>query len=222
MIFSLQVMEIIGLSIQVSTIAVLFGMLVGIPCGAFLGLYSFPGKRFIVILLFTLMGLPPVLIGVIVYMALSKYGLLGFFQLLFTPEAMIIAQTILVTPIITGLTMSAVQARERTYWETAKSLGATPLQLVWTILKEARGGIWSGISTAYGRAISEVGAVMLVGGNIEHETRVMTTAIILETRKGNFDIALQIGAVLLLISFIFNSFLVAGALQNLNDGRRKT
>ncbi len=145
-----------------------------------------------------------------------------FFQLLFTPEAMIIAQTILVTPIITGLTMSAVQARERTYWETAKSLGATPLQLVWTILKEARGGIWSGISTAYGRAISEVGAVMLVGGNIEHETRVMTTAIILETRKGNFDIALQIGAVLLLISFIFNSFLVAGALQNLNDGRRKT
>ncbi|MED4599334.1 ABC transporter permease [Paenibacillus validus] len=222
MIFSLQVMEIIGLSIQVSTIAVLFGMLVGIPCGAFLGLYSFPGKRFIVILLFTLMGLPPVLIGVIVYMALSKYGLLGFFQLLFTPEAMIIAQTILVTPIITGLTMSAVQARERTYYETAKSLGATPLQLVWTILKEARGGIWSGISTAYGRAISEVGAVMLVGGNIEHETRVMTTAIILETRKGNFDIALQIGAVLLLISFIFNSFLVAGALQNLNDGRRKT
>ncbi|MGG2200875.1 MULTISPECIES: ABC transporter permease [Paenibacillus] len=222
MIFSLQVMEIIGLSIQVSTIAVLFGMLVGIPCGAFLGLYSFPGKRFIVILLFTLMGLPPVLIGVIVYMALSKYGLLGFFQLLFTPEAMIIAQTILVTPIITGLTMSAVQARERTYWETAKSLGATPLQLVWTILKEARGGIWSGISTAYGRAISEVGAVMLVGGNIEHETRVMTTAIILETRKGNFDIALQIGAILLLISFIFNSFLVAGALQNLNDGRRKT
>lgn len=197
-------------------------MLLGIPSGAFLGLYSFPGKRFIVILVFTCMGLPPVLIGVIVYILLSKYGLLGFLQLLFTPEAMIIAQCILVTPIITGLTMSAVQGRERTYWETAKSLGATPTQLVWTILKEAKGGIWSGISTAYGRAISEVGAVMLVGGNIEHETRVMTTAIILETRKGNFDIALQIGLVLLVISFIFNSFLVAGALQNLNDGRRKS
>ncbi|MHC2180809.1 tungstate transport system permease protein [Paenibacillus sp. PvR052] len=196
-------------------------MLIGIPCGAFLGLYSFPGKRLIIILVFTFMGLPPVLIGVIVYIMLSKYGLLGFLQLLFTPEAMIIAQSILVTPIITGLTMSAIQARERTYWETAKSLGATPLQLVWTILKEARSGIWSGISTAYGRAISEVGAVMLVGGNIEHETRVMTTAIILETRKGSFDVALQIGIVLLLISFVFNSFLVAGALQNLNNGRDK-
>ncbi|WP_348632593.1 ABC transporter permease [Paenibacillus sp. PvR098] len=206
---------------QVSTIAIIVGMLIGIPCGAFLGLYSFPGKRLIIILVFTFMGLPPVLIGVIVYIMLSKYGLLGFLQLLFTPEAMIIAQSILVTPIITGLTMSAIQARERTYWETAKSLGATPLQLVWTILKEARSGIWSGISTAYGRAISEVGAVMLVGGNIEHETRVMTTAIILETRKGSFDVALQIGIVLLLISFVFNSFLVAGALQNLNNGRDK-
>ncbi|WP_348635140.1 ABC transporter permease [Paenibacillus sp. PvP091] len=219
--FSLDVIEIIGLSIQVSTIAIIVGMLIGIPCGAFLGLYSFPGKRLIIILVFTFMGLPPVLIGVIVYIMLSKYGLLGFLQLLFTPEAMIIAQSILVTPIITGLTMSAIQARERTYWETAKSLGATPLQLVWTILKEARSGIWSGISTAYGRAISEVGAVMLVGGNIEHETRVMTTAIILETRKGSFDVALQIGIVLLLISFVFNSFLVAGALQNLNNGRDK-
>jgi tungstate transport system permease protein len=215
-------MEIIGLSIQVSTIAIIIGMLLGIPCGAYLGLYTFPGKRILVVLVFTFMGLPPVLIGVIVYMLLSKYGLLGYFELLFTPKAMIIAQSILVTPIITGLTMSAVQARERTYWETAKSLGASPFQLVWAILKEARSGIWSGISTAYGRAISEVGAVMLVGGNIEHETRVMTTAIILETRKGNYDFALQIGVVLLLISFIFNSFLVAGALQNLNTGRKNS
>jgi tungstate transport system permease protein len=215
-------MEIIGLSIQVSTIAIIIGMLLGIPCGAYLGLYTFPGKRILVVLVFTFMGLPPVLIGVIVYMLLSKYGLLGYFELLFTPKAMVIAQSILVTPIITGLTMSAVQARERTYWETAKSLGASPFQLVWAILKEARSGIWSGISTAYGRAISEVGAVMLVGGNIEHETRVMTTAIILETRKGNYDFALQIGVVLLLISFIFNSFLVAGALQNLNTGRKNS
>jgi tungstate transport system permease protein len=215
-------MEIIGLSIQVSTIAIIIGMLLGIPCGAYLGLYTFPGKRILVVLVFTFMGLPPVLIGVIVYMLLSKYGLLGYFELLFTPKAMIIAQSILVTPIITGLTMSAVQARERKYWETAKSLGASPFQLVWAILKEARSGIWSGISTAYGRAISEVGAVMLVGGNIEHETRVMTTAIILETRKGNYDFALQIGVVLLLISFIFNSFLVAGALQNLNAGRKNS
>jgi tungstate transport system permease protein len=197
-------------------------MIIGIPCGAFLGLYTFPGKRLITVLVFTFMGLPPVLIGVIVYMLLSRYGLLGNFQLLFTPHAMILAQSILVTPIITGLTMSAVQARERTYWETAKSLGATPVQLAWMIIRESKGGIWSGISTAYGRAISEVGAVMLVGGNIEHETRVMTTAIILETRKGSYEIALQIGIVLLFISFIFNSFLVVGALQNLNNGRNKS
>lgn len=215
-------MEIVGLSIQISTTAIILGMLIGIPFGAFLGLYSFPGRRLIIIVVYTLMGLPPVLIGVVVYILLSKYGLLGFLQLLFTPEAMIIAQSILVTPIITGLTMSAVQARERTYWETAKSLGAAPFQLIWTILKEARGGIWSGIATAYGRAISEVGAVMLVGGNIEHQTRVMTTAIILETRKGSFDTALHIGIVLLLISFIFNSFLVMGVVQSLNEGRRKS
>lgn len=209
------------MSIEVSTVAILFGMLIGIPCGAILGLYSFPGKRLMIILVFTFMGFPPVLIGVIVYLLLSKYGLLGFLQLLFTPEAMIIAQATLVTPIITGLTMTAVQARERAYWETAKSLGAAPLQWVWTILKEARSGIWSGIATAYGRAISEVGAVMLVGGNIEHSTRVMTTAIILETRKGSFNTALQIGIVLLVISFIFNSFLVTGVLQSLNEGSRK-
>jgi tungstate transport system permease protein len=218
----MDVISIIGLSIQVSTAAILIGMLIGIPFGAFLGLYSFPGKSLVVVLVFTFMGLPPVLSGVIVYMLLSKYGILGFFQLLFSPEAMIIAQCLLVTPIITGMTLSAVQARERTYWETAKSLGATPFQLVWTILKEARRGIASGISSAYGRAISEVGAVMLVGGNIEHETRVMTTAIIMETRKGNYDTALLIGLFLLLISFVFNSFLVAGALQNINAGRNKS
>jgi tungstate transport system permease protein len=220
MIISANVIEIIGLSIQVSTVAIIIGMLIGIPFGSVLGLYTFPGKRLLVILVYTFMGLPPVLIGVIVYVFLSRYGLLGFLELLFTPGAMIIAQSILVVPIIAGLTMSAVQARERTYWETAKSLGATPLQLVWAILKEAKSGIWAGVATAYGRAISEVGAVMLVGGNIEHETRVMTTAIILETRKGHFDTALQIGIVLLLMSFVFNSFLMIGVLQSLNEKRR--
>lgn len=219
-ILSSDVIEIIVLSIQVSGIAVLLGTLIGIPCGALLALHTFPGKRLMIVVVYTLMGMPPVLIGVVVYMTLSRYGLLGFLQLLFTPQAMILAQTLLVAPIIIGLTMSAVQAREKTYSETAKSLGASPVQLVWTILKEARSGIGTGIATAFGRAVSEVGAVMLVGGNIAGETRVMTTAIILETRQGRFDTALQLGIVLLLISFVFNSVLVVGALRSAAGGRR--
>lgn len=215
-----DVWEVIWLSLQVTTVAVLIGMLLGIPTGTFLGLTSFRGKRLVVALIYTCMGLPPVLVGVVVYMLLSRYGPLGALGLLFTPEAMIIAQVVLVTPILAGLTMSAVQAKERAYWETAKSLGASPVQMMLTIVKEARGGIWSGVAAAYGRAISEVGAVMLVGGNIEHHTRVMTTAIILETRTGNFTAGLQLGLVLLAISFLFNSFLMAGVLNQMKNGRR--
>lgn len=215
-----DVWEVIWLSLQVTTVSVAIGMLAGIPTGTLLGLYSFRGKRIVVALIYTCMGLPPVLVGVVVYLLLSRYGPLGALGLLFTPEAMIIAQVILVTPILAGLTMSAVQAKERAYWETAKSLGASPVQMMITIVREARGGIWSGVAAAYGRAISEVGAVMLVGGNIEHHTRVMTTAIILETRTGNFTAGLQLGLVLLAISFLFNSFLMAGVLNQMKSRRR--
>ncbi|UYZ12600.1 ABC transporter permease [Brevibacillus sp. WF146] len=220
MLFSPDVWEIIWLSLKVTTTAIAIGMLIGIPFGAFLGLYSFPGKRLIVVLVYTCMGLPPVLVGVIVYLLLSRYGPLGSLSLLFTPQAMVIAQVALVTPILAGLTMSAVQEKERAYRETAKSLGASPIQLIATIVREARTGIWSGAAAAYGRAISEVGAVMLVGGNIEHHTRVMTTAIILETRMGNFPAALQLGLVLLAVSFLFNSFLMVGALNQWKAKRR--
>jgi tungstate transport system permease protein len=216
-----EVLEVIWLSLQVTTTAVFIGALIGIPAGALLGLYSFPGRRLAVTIVYTLMGLPPVLIGVIVYLLLSKYGPLGSLELLFTPEAMVIAQVVLVSPILAGLTLPAVQAKERTYSETAKSLGATPSQLVWTIVKESRKGIWAGVAAAYGRAISEVGAVMLVGGNIEHHTRVMTTAIILETRMGHYETGLYLGLVLLLISFVFNSFLMMGVLEQINAKRRK-
>ncbi|EST55178.1 ABC transporter permease [Brevibacillus panacihumi W25] len=215
-----DVWEVIWLSLQVTTVSVAIGMLAGIPTGTLLGLYSFRGKRIVVALIYTCMGLPPVLVGVVVYLLLSRYGPLGALGLLFTPEAMIIAQVVLVTPILAGLTMSAVQAKERTYWETAKSLGASPVQMMITIVREARGGIWSGVAAAYGRAISEVGAVMLVGGNIEHHTRVMTTAIILETRTGNFTAGLQLGLVLLALSFLFNSFLMAGVLNQMKSRRR--
>ncbi|MBP1932726.1 ABC transporter permease [Ammoniphilus resinae] len=219
--FSQDVISVILLSLQVSTVAIVIGVLIGIPFGSFLGLYAFPGKRLLTVVIYTLMGLPPVLIGVIVYLLLSKHGPLGSLQWLFTPQAMMVAQSILVTPIIIGLSMSAVQAKEQTYLETIRSLGATPAQTIWTIIKESRKGIWAGVATAYGRAISEVGAVMLVGGNIEGHTRVMTTAIILETRMGNFDAALQLGAVLLIISFILNNLLVMGILADFRSRRRK-
>ncbi|MED4585117.1 ABC transporter permease [Brevibacillus choshinensis] len=220
MMLTQDVWEVIWLSLKVTTSSVLIGMLAGIPFGAFLGLYSFPGKRLIVALIYTCMGLPPVLVGVIVYLLLSRYGPLGSFDLLFSAKAMIIAQVVLVTPIMAGLTMAAVHGKERAYWETAKSLGASPLQMMLTIIREARGGIWSGVAAAFGRAISEVGAVMLVGGNIEHHTRVMTTAIILETRTGNFAAGLQLGLVLLAISFLFNSFLMVGMMNQMKSRRR--
>lgn len=209
-----NLLEIILLSLQVTTIAVMLGGLVGIPAGALLAIFRFPGKRVLVTVIHTCMGLPPVLIGVLVYLLLSANGPLGSWELLFTPQAMMIAQFLLVTPIMMGITMSAVENKEQTYWETAQSLGASPRQLVWTVIREARGGIAAGLAAAYGRAVSEVGAVMLVGGNIEHHTRVMTTAIILETRMGHFSSGLLLGFVLLCISFLFNSALLLGMRGN--------
>jgi tungstate transport system permease protein len=216
-----DVLQVIMLSLKISTVAVLIGILIGVPIGTFLGLMYFPGRKICIAFVYTFMGLPPVLIGVVVYLLLSKRGLFGPLEWLFTPWAMIIAQVILVTPIVIGLTLTAVFSKERIYAETARSLGASRLQLLWVIIKESRQGIWAGIATAYGRAISEVGAVMLVGGNIEHHTRVMTTAIILETRKGNFEAALALGLTLLVISFIVNSFLLIGMMQTLQGNQRE-
>jgi tungstate transport system permease protein len=202
------VLSVIGLSLQVSLTALLIGSVVGITLGTILGIYQFRGKNFILSIVYTFMGVPPVLIGVIVYLLLSRKGILGFAELLFTPSAMIIAQTILVTPIIIGLTYSAISSNVTKYASAALTLGANPIQLWWVLLRQSSRGIITACLTAFGRAISEVGAVMLVGGNIEGETRVMTTAIILETRQGNFDIALALGLVLLAISFILNFFIL--------------
>lgn len=212
--------EIIFLSLKVSLTAVGIGMLLGIPIGTFLGMYRFPGRQLVIMFNYTLMGLPPVLAGVLIYLLLSAKGPLGEFQLLFTPTAMIIAQSLLVTPIISGLTMVAVRGKVREYLETAVSMGANRMQTAWIIIRESRNGIVAAIITAFGRAIAEVGAVMLVGGDIQHMTRVMTTAIILETRKGNFDLALGLGFVLLLISFLINAFMVSGVLPYLQRGEQ--
>lgn len=215
-----ELYAIIFLSLKVSLAAVGVGMLFGIPLGTFLGMYEFRGRQLLTGLIYTLMGLPPVLVGVVVYLILSAKGPLGEWQLLFTPAAMVIAQALLVTPIITGLSMVAVRGKAKDYLETAVSMGANPLQTAWLILRESKLGIISAIATAFGRAIAEVGAVMLVGGNIEHMTRVMTTAIILETRKGNFNLGLGLGLVLLVISFMINTILVSGVLRYLQRGEQ--
>lgn len=199
--------EILFLSLQVSFSAVLIGMLIGIPIGTFLGINKFPGKIVIVNIIYTLMGLPPVIAGLIVYLFLSRSGPIGSLELLFTPTAMVVAQVLLVTPIITGLSMVAISNKDQAITQTALTLGATRTQAAWTVIKEARGAIIAAMVTGFGRAIAEVGAVMLVGGNILHNTRVMTTAIVMETRQGNFDVALAIGIVLLIISFIVNALL---------------
>lgn len=195
----------VGLSLAVSGTAVLVGAAVGIPAGAALALFPIPGRRLWARLSYTLMGLPPILAGLVVFLVLSAGGPLGGWQLLFTPTAMILAQTLLVLPIITGLVLAAVEARERAVREVAVTLGATPWQAAATVVREARPAIAAACAAGFGRAIAEVGAVMLVGGNIRGHTRVMTTALLLETRQGNFDRAMGLGLVLLVVAFAVNA-----------------
>lgn len=204
-----ELTEIILLSLQVSGIALLFSTVIGIPLGAFMGLHRFKARKLVIALLYTGMGFPPVVVGLFVYILLSRSGYLGslnwsFIPNLFTSGAMIIAQTIISFPLVAGFTMAAVMGVDPNLRQQVISLGATSRQAVWTVLMEAKVGVMVSIIAGFGGIISEVGAVMLVGGNIEGKTRVLTTAIVLETRKGNFDLALALGGVLLLLSFIAN------------------
>ena len=206
---SQDLVEIILLSIQVSGLALIFSALVGVPLGAFMGLKRFMGHRLVTALLYTGMGFPPVVIGLFVYLMLSRSSMIGqlnlaFMPKLFTPGAMILAQTIIAFPLVAGFTMAAVMGVDPQLRLQVLSLGATQSQAAWAILRQARVGVIAALVAGFGSVISEVGAVMLVGGNIEGRTRVMTTAIVLETRKGNFDLALALGAVLLGITFITN------------------
>lgn len=203
-----SLLEIIQLSLIVSSLALLLAALIGIPVGAWLGLRRFRGQRWLTAFIYTGMGFPPVVIGLIVYLLLSRQGVLGDLAWLFTPSAMILAQTILAFPLVAGVTMTAVQGIESDLRIQLRSLGATEWQTVTTILWEARQGVIVGLVAGFGAAISEVGAVMLVGGNIDGRTRVLTTAIVLETRQGNFDFALALGLVLLFLAFITNGLAV--------------
>jgi tungstate transport system permease protein len=196
--------SIVWLSVIVTGSAVLVASAVGIPCGAWLALSRWRGKRLVSAVVHTGMALPPVVVGLLLYLLFSRSGPLAMLKLLFTPEAMVIAQTILALPFVVGITMSAVAAVPAGLGEQLKSLGASDWQCRWTILREARGGVLLAVAAALGRGISEVGAVLIVGGNIAGHTRVMTTAIVLETSKGNFELALALGAVLLLLALSVN------------------
>jgi tungstate transport system permease protein len=209
MIVTIELQEIVLLSLQVSGTALVFSTLIGIPLGALMGLARFIGRRVAVALLYTGMGFPPVVIGLFVYLSLSRSGPLGqldwpWLPSLFTPEAMILAQTIIAFPLVAGFTMAAVMGVDPGLRQQLLSLGATSRQSALTVLMEARVGVVVAVIAGFGSIISEVGAVMLVGGNIEGHTRVLTTAIVLETRKGNFNLALALGAVLLGITFLTN------------------
>jgi tungstate transport system permease protein len=196
--------EVIWFSLYVSGVALGFSILVGIPLGSFLGLKRFIGRRFTMALLYTGMGFPPVVIGLFVYLVLSRSGPAGDLGWLFTPNAIIAAQTIISFPLVAGFTMAAVMGVNPNLRQQLMSLGATDWQATLATLAEARIGVVVAIIAGFGSIISEVGAVMLVGGNIEGKTRTLTTAIVLETRKGNFDLALALGIILLLITFLIN------------------
>ena len=201
--------EIIRLSLSVSGTALLFSTLIGIPLGAALGLTRFRGRRLVVALLYTGMGFPPVVVGLFVYLVLSRSGPLGqlhwdFIPALFTPGAMVLAQCVISFPLVAGFTMAAVMGVDPQIRQQVRALGATQWQSTLAVLAEARTGVVVSIIAGFGSIISEVGAVMLVGGNVEGRTRVLTTAIVLETRKGVFDLAIALGIVLLALSFLAN------------------
>lgn len=201
--------EIIGLSARVSGVALLISAALGIPAGALIGLTHFRGRRVVQALIYTGMGFPPVVIGLAVYLLLSRSGILGplnwpWIPQLFTVPAMVLAQVIIATPLVIGYTMAAVSEVDPNLRLQLRALGATPRQTTWTILQEARQGVIVALVGGLGSIISEVGAVTMIGGNIEHSTRVLTTAIMLETRRGNLDFAIGLGMVLLGLTFLIN------------------
>lgn len=217
MIVSLDpdLLQIVFLSLKVSGLAIILAALISIPLGTVIGLKPEKKTSLINKIIFTFMGMPPVVAGLIIYLLLSRQGPLGVLGLLYTPTAMIIAQVFLASPIIIGLTMVGIRAKGPEVEETARSLGAGPSMITWTVIKESRYALLGAVITGFGRIIAEVGAVMIVGGNIAGHTRVMTTAITLEARRGNFELAIGLGLILLLLSFAVNT-----VLYNIQKGGR--
>lgn len=197
--------SIIGLSLRVSLSACFIATVIGLPTAMLLTMHRFRGDFLIRIITNTLMALPPVVVGVIVYLLLSRMGPLGVWGLLYTPTAMIIAQTALITPIVIALALPVFNGHWQRLSEQLSTLGISGYRLCRVLLYEARVGLMTVILAAFGRAIAEIGAVMIVGGNIENQTRVMTTAIAMETRQGRLEMALALGIVLILLALLINS-----------------
>ncbi|MFZ8946554.1 MAG: ABC transporter permease [Paracoccaceae bacterium] len=208
---------IVGLSLQVSLTAVFFAALIGIPLGALLAIKKFWGRPVLIVLVNALMGLPPVVVGLCVYLMLSKSGPLGILGLLYTPTAMIIAQTLLIAPIIAALSRTILKTLYEEYRDQFASFRLSQFQTVNTLLWEARFMLLTALLAGFGRAIAEVGAVMIVGGNISHYTRVMTTSIALETSKGNLSLALALGVILILLAILVNGALSLIGMQRRED-----
>ncbi len=202
--FNQELLNIIFLSLKVSGIALLIATITGLPIGALVGLKRFPLRGVTISLMNTFMGLPPVVVGLFLYLILSRSGPLGFMGLLYTPSAMVIAQSILAFPIVASLSHSAIVNVDPIIKQASMTLGATPFQAILNIMREARYGILSAVIAAFGRVMAEVGAILIVGGNIAGYTRVMTTTIALETDKGNFELAIALGIILLALSLFVN------------------
>ena len=200
-------MGITLLSLQVSGAATLISLLIGISIGVMVALSGFPGKKIVVSLINTGMGLPPVVVGLFVTIFLWRNGPFGILGLLYTPTAMIIAQTVIATPIVMGITLAAIQQLPKKLQLQILALGATRLQMVWILIKEAKLPLLAAVMAGFGGVISEVGASIMVGGNIKGYSRVLTTATVMETSRGNFDIAIALGIILLLLAYFINLIL---------------
>lgn len=209
LIFSLdrEVLAITFLSLKISGLATLTSLLIGIPTGVFLALSDFPGRRLVISLVNTGMGLPPVVVGLFVTIFLWRNGPLGFLEILYTPFAMILAQSVIASPIVTGITIASIQNLPANLKLQVRALGATRLQTVWILVRESRLPLLAAVMAGFGGVISEVGASIMVGGNIKGHTRVLTTATVMETGKGNFDVAIALSLILLLLAFGVNYLL---------------
>lgn len=213
-----QLMGIVGLSLQVTFTAVFISCVIAFPLGASLAIVRFPGRMVLVVFLNSLMGLPPVVVGLVIYILLSASGPLGFMQLLYTPTAMVIAQVVLVTPIVAALARQVIEDLHVEYDELLRSMNASRVQVLTTLLWDARYFLLTSALAGLGRGLAEVGAIMIVGGNIANVTRVMTTTIALETSKGELALALGLGLVLISLSIVINAglFLLRNAAQRMS------
>ena len=203
----LEIFEITLLSLKVSGLATLISLVLGLPLGTLLGLGRFRGRAILLSLVNTGMGLPPVVVGLFVTIFLWRNGPLGFLEILYTPLAMIMAQSVIATPIVTGITIASIQSLPANLKLQVQALGATRLQTIWILVRESRLPLLAAVMAGFGGIISEVGASIMVGGNIKGQTRVLTTATVMETGKGNFDVAIALSLILLLLAFGVNYLL---------------